>query len=92
MDVWAALAIVFRSHPVPRFLEYPVQCTIASVTLVTLIQQLSSSFGTIFSSTAVIPVHQFFSSEMISPAVCSSEQYGILQVPLFGTHSYVYVS
>lgn len=82
----------------------PVQCTIASMTFVTLIQQLISSFGTTFSSTAVIPVHQFFSSDMVSPAVCPRfvsllDPYDIhsgflciIQVSLFGPHSYVYVS
>ena len=73
------------------------------MTLVTLVPQLISSFGTTFSSTAVIPVYLFFSSDMISLVVCPSfvsllDPYdihsgflGILQVPLFGPHCYYYV-
>ena len=108
MDVRAALAIVFGSYPVPCFLEYPDsvpdQRTIASMTVVTLIQQLISSFGTTFSSTAIILVHQLLSSDMVIPAVYSSivsplDTYDIhngflciLQDPLFGPHSYFHVS
>ena len=42
-----------------------------SMTLVTLIQQLTSVFGTAFSSTAVIPVFQLFRSGIVSSAACS---------------------
>ena len=82
----------------------PDQCTIAHMTIATLIQQLISSFETTFSSTAVISVHQLFSLDMVNPAVCSSivsplDTYDIhsgflciLQDPLFGPHSYFYVS
>jgi len=82
VDVRAALAFVFGSHPILCFLEYPVQFQF-SVPLwawpvpvqfqfsVTLIQQLTSTFGTPFSSTAVIPVFQWFRSDIVSSAVCS---------------------
>ena len=41
------------------------------MTLVTLIQQLTSAFGTTFSSTAIIPVFQLFRSDIVSSAVYS---------------------
>ena len=74
------------------------------MTLVTLIQQLINFVDTTFSSIAVILVHQFFSSDVISPAVCPRSEslldsydihnglLCIIQVPLFEPHSYVYVS
>ena len=67
----------------------PAQCTIACMTVVTLIPQLISSFGTTFSSTAAIPVYQFFSSDMVSPAVCSRF---VSPLDSHDIHSYFYIS